>query len=857
MDDLSKIFIRAAVNQSSDPNIGKAKQTGSSLSAFLSSLILDGLIFLAMVGMFLILRRSQRRTYAPRTYIGTIPEEKRIQDLPKGIFGWIKPLYDIPGNVILGKTSLDSYFFLRYLKMGMFVSFVGCIITFPILLPVNATGGAGKTGLDVVSFGNIDNKTHGGHYYAHAILAWIYIPFLLFTIYREMMHYTAVRHAYMMSPLYCNRISARTLLISSVPKAYLSVPALLRLFDNVARIWINTDTDELEDIVEERDKLANKVEAAEIKYIRTADKNRRKAIKKGTASSEDAEQGSAGQRWVPTKQRPTHKLKFLIGKKVDTLEYGRGELQRLNEEIKGLQAKQKTDQVGQFNSAFIEFTSQTAAQTALQCLTHNRPLHMAPRYIGISPEEVIWKNLKIQWWQRLVKTVLVTTFIVLLVVFWSVPVAIVGLISNINYLTEKVHFLRFINHIPKSILGVITGFLPTVMLAVLMALLPIILRLCARLSGVPSLSLVELHVQNSYFAFQVVQVFLVTTLSSAISASIVQIKNNPGAVTTILSSNLPAASNFYISYMILQGLVVSGGLLLQIVGLILGKVLGMLLDTTPRKKWNRWTRLSGLSWGTLFPVFTNLVVIALTYSLIAPLVMLFATIGFTLFWLAYKYNILFVYDSQIDTQGLVYPRALYQTMTGIYLLELCMIGLFGVSASPGPLVIMVILLVFTVLFQMALSSAMEPLLHYLPRNVEEEEAGLLEREESAGANKDGSVVQSTPKGNMFSRFLHPEVYMSYEHARSMLPRNQPEPTYTAEERENAYIHPAVSSREPIFWLAKDEAGVSKEEIEANRAVGIQSTDEYAWVNDKSKVEWEQMLNGEQVNPPDYYEKPRW
>lgn len=99
--------------------------------------------------------------------------------------------------------------------------------------------------------------------------------------------------------------------------------------------------------------------------------------------------------------------------------------------------------------------------------------------------------------------------------------------------------------------------------------------------------------------------------------------------------------------------------------------------------------------------------------------------------------------------------------------------------------------------------------------------------------------------------------MSYEHARSMLPRDQPEPTYTAEERENAYIHPAVSSREPIFWLAKDEAGVSKEEIEANRAVSIQSTDEYAWVNDKSKVEWEQMLNGEQVNPPDYYEKPRW
>jgi calcium permeable stress-gated cation channel len=63
-----------------------------------------------------------------------------------------------------------------------------------------------------------------------------------------------------------------------------------------------------------------------------------------------------------------------------------------------------------------------------------------------------------------------------MIIFWAIPVAFVGSISNINYLTDKVHFLHFILDIPPAILGIVTGLLPSVMLAVLMALLPIILR---------------------------------------------------------------------------------------------------------------------------------------------------------------------------------------------------------------------------------------------------------------------------------------------------------------------------------------------------------------------------------------------
>ena len=76
----------------------------------------------------------------------------------------------------------------------------------------------------------------------------------------------------------------------------------------------------------------------------------------------------------------------------------------------------------------------------------------------------------------MVRFAVTTSFVIVMIIFWAIPVTVVGTISNINYLTNRVHFLKFILSVPPVILGIVTGLLPSVMLAVLMALLPIILR---------------------------------------------------------------------------------------------------------------------------------------------------------------------------------------------------------------------------------------------------------------------------------------------------------------------------------------------------------------------------------------------
>ena len=553
---------------------------------------------------------------------------------------------------------------------------------------------------------------------------------------------------------------------------------------------------------------------------------------------------------------------------VDTIDWCRGKLAELNPQIQDMQDMHKSGDTKRLSSVFIEFTSQSAAQVALQTLAHHKPLHMSPRYIGLTPEEIIWSNMKLLWWERLVKFATTTAFVVVLVIFWSLPVAVVGAISQIDFLAEKVPFLSFIKDIPKEFLGLITGLLPAVMLTVLMALLPVILRIMARISGLPSLSLIELRVQNSYFLFQVVQVFLVTTLTSAASAAIPSIIENPTSVTGLLSAALPKASNFYISFMILQGLTISSGALVQIVGLILYKFLGLFLDNTPRKMWRRWASLTGLGWGTVFPVYTNLCVIALSYSIIAPLVMGFATVGLGLLYFAYRYNFLFVYNVDINTNGMVYPRALYQTLTGVYLGQLCLIGLFAVNKMPGPAILQVVFLIFTVLFHITLSSAVQPLLNYLPKNLQVEEEALLSIENgtplpgSVDADRDGVAdLPLDPDGDgvagieevkpgALQRFLHPEKYESYQHMRKRIPQDVPDISYTPETERDAYYNPSITALPTTIWVPRDAGGVSRQEVAHTSSVNPIS--DHGAIVTNGKIERQ-----DDAFPPNWTEKPLW
>ncbi|KAK7957102.1 uncharacterized protein PG986_006324 [Apiospora aurea] len=462
------------------------------------------------------------------------------------------------------------------------------------------------------------------------------------------------------------------------------------------------------------------------------------------AYNEDYEEERAGQvaeweRWVKRKDRPTHRLpRFewtpdflptfpLINKKVDTIYWCRGELARLNLEIE--MDQQHPEQFPLMRSAFIQFNHQVAAHMACQSVIHHIPRQMAPRVVEISPNDVIWENMAITWWAGWLRTGMHFLIVGGMIILWAFPVAATSQVQKIPDLIDNYHWLRFLedNKTVFKAVKAISGVLPAILLALLLWLVPIIMDFLAFLKGAKTGSQKTETIQSSYFAFLFAQVFLIVSLSATLTETLTKLANNPAGVAELLATSLPGASNYFFSYMILQALSTSSGTLLQIGALINWYIIAKIFSSTPRSKWETNTTLPNVRWGSYFPVYTNFACIGLVYCVISPIISIFAIITFALLWVANRYSMIYVNRLALDTGGVLYPRAINQTFTGLYVMEICLIGLFflvndteGKSACLPQAIIMVICTFLTALYQLLLNSSFGPMFRYLPITFEDE-----------------------------------------------------------------------------------------------------------------------------------------
>jgi hypothetical protein len=244
-------------------------------------------------------------------------------------------------------------------------------------------------------------------------------------------------------------------------------------------------------------------------------------------------------------------------------------------------------------------------------------------------------------------------------------------------------------------------------------------------------------------------------------------------------------------------------------------------------------------------------VIAITYSIIAPLVLGFATIGFGIIYFATRYNSLYVLTNNIDTKGAAYAKALQQLMTGVYLSEVCLIGLFAINTSPGPIVLMAFFLGCTAIYHALMRHALKPLMDYLPESYDgDDQANMFDTTDykSYDLSKSDDVPPSqvrtasskkmtAKKASLFGKFWDPKKFKSHQSVRGHVPSYAP-PQYLADEEQDAYYNPAVKSPVPQLWIVRDEMGISRQEVKDTSEV-LPITDEYARFNEKNKVVWTQ------------------
>lgn len=526
---------------------------------------------------------------------------------------------------IIAQCGLDAYLFLRYLKTLLKIYVPLAVLILPTLIPLNLVGGrgraAGVTGLDQFSWTNVSPK-HTNRYWAHLVLAVVVVLWVCRISRLELLAYTRLRHGWLTS---CDRLdgastTTTSILVTDIPVSMLTEAQLKAFYEiypyGVRSISIHRDCAKLTRDIHKRDACAIALEASETKLIQRAQLAHLRRPR--DASPLKIEQTSGGPLWrrylndderkrirVPRSRAfwlPT--LPFL-GVAVDEIDHYRSELTTLNASISLEQQKLETSRP--IGSAFVHFNRPIGAHMACQALQHPRPHTMLAQPIEESLQTILWQHVSMKWWERYLRTFTVGIAIGALILVCTVPVAFTGLLSQMNYLIRVYPGLSRLEKLPNWLLVVLQGVLPPCLLALVMILLPPTLYSLVAQQGICTQIDLELLVQDYYFYFLFIQIFLVVSVSSSVAAVLSGLTQDVTSIAALLAQELPKSGNYFFSYMLLQGLSVSAASLLQI-GRLLSLLMGLLLDNTARQKWARQLDPE-VKWGTFFPVYTNLAVI--------------------------------------------------------------------------------------------------------------------------------------------------------------------------------------------------------------------------------------------------------
>ena len=374
-------------------------------STFISALVVGLIVLVVFVVLFLFLHNRARHVFQPRSTLA--PPNKRAPDLPTNAVGWFTSIWREPEISVLHINGPDAYFFIRFMRLMLKIFVPFWLVTWAILMPLSATGGVGNLGLNMFTFGNIAG-TKQNHHIGHLLVGVIFFckflvlsfPYLYFfltqsagyvlwLLYREYRHFYAIRQEWLASPEHTKSASARTVMLTNVPEKLLSESAITDLASraikgSVEQIWLVRQVDRMNEVFEERAKECIRLEAAEGEIQALA----YKLQKKGKApSAESAEDGSPISKFVPTNERPTHRLGLpLISRKVDTLEYSP---QFIAERTKQLdEERAKLNDAPLCNSIFIRFVTMADAHTFCQLVKSEADSRLISANSDVVPEGV-------------------------------------------------------------------------------------------------------------------------------------------------------------------------------------------------------------------------------------------------------------------------------------------------------------------------------------------------------------------------------------------------------------------------------------------------------------------------------------
>ncbi|KAL0240602.1 hypothetical protein I308_106400 [Cryptococcus tetragattii IND107] len=820
----------------------------STTGSFVAALVVAGITVGGFSTLWLVLhgRKDLQRVFQPRTILP--PEGKRPQPLPSGIIAFWKTLFKTPDQDIIVSNGPDAYFYVRFLKvfgLQMLIPYV--ILTCAILIPVSAVSpNQGMQGLNILTFGNVASSDQVRHV-AHFLVTIILMSWTVFLIWREYNHFVDVRQTWMTTPQHLSLARARTIAITNIPESINSSTGIKELAGLVSRIgagngsgtnllaltnpfsrqsiatentgangdseggvrhvWLTRKCKDIEKVWEERDAECARLEGGVAKLQKRAAKNVRKGktpMQQGRFDPESSG-GDLIDGYVLPKKRPSWKqgLLGLIG----------------------------TEDLPQGNTAFIRFSSQFEAHAFAKLASKTDKSNMFIRGgVELVPEDIEWSNISMSPYERQIRTIVSWCLTVGLIIVWAIPVAFVGMVSNIDTLCANASWLAWVCRLPSPALAIIKGVLPPALLAVLFMLLPVVLRLMVKMQGEIRKSDIELRLFSRFWLFQVIHGFLIVTLASGLMNALGNLGNTASQVPTLLADKLPGASIFFLTFILTATFSGAAKTYSRLVPWIMYLLRNILAGGTPRKAYMKKYKMDSFAWATAFPPTCLIMCVTIVYSVIQPIITALAWVAFILLYFANKYVIHWCADQPDagETGGQFYIKALRTIFVSLYIQGVCMAGLFFLSTNEngsrsktglGCGAVMCVMIICIAFIQIYIDwfRFTKPYLIYVHRTPSVPNSSSVEPKVGRGGVTDSPSDEDALAG--------------------------PELGNTSGFHERAFDHPALWKKQPVIWVAVDPHGLGALEVERINDKGVEASLEYAVMNEKGQIDV-------QRSPPD-------
>jgi Calcium-dependent channel, 7TM region, putative phosphate/Late exocytosis, associated with Golgi transport/Cytosolic domain of 10TM putative phosphate transporter len=374
------------------------------------------------------------------------------------------------------------------------------------------------------------------------------------------------------------------------------------------------------------------------------------------------------------------------------------------------------------DKAFVVMRTFTAATIAIQSMHSSKPGAMQVT-TAPEPRDLLWNNIYMSKGAHRTRSYLGEFLVLLIITFYVVPMAMVSLLVSESALISSSPRLAQLAQASAFFAAAISLVQPLFIVG-LQQLLPPLFMAIGRAEGITSFSEVQMRTFSRYFLFQVINVFLVTTIAGSIFDAIALIVEKPESAFEMLGTSLPRLSAFFITFVTVKTFLGLGFELVRIMSLIQATARFLLFpNATLRQKRTPLASMRAIDDPGWFPFHKVLaqdmlvVVISVVFAVVAPLVTLPCALFCLCSRIVWTHQHLYVYESVFESGGQFWPKIFRRFVFGLIVAQMTITGQFILKDARHEAYATIALMFLTYFFLRATRSRFDPTSSALPLEV--------------------------------------------------------------------------------------------------------------------------------------------